>query len=654
MKRLCMSLRLPLTLLGLAAFFVNERYFSAHTHFVLVRALALGLIFLSVLDTLWVSWRSQAGGLRGEGKSFFYASFWQVALLVGLCLYLLYQRMLGDAAAPQTHTAKLLLGSWLVLVTLSLSAATGLEWALRRAGHGEFAEPSRVGRAGVDWLMVGMVLGIVVCLNFVGAKTDRVRDWSYLKTTVPGEATRSMIRTLQEPLQVRIFFPATSEVRPLVEEYFAALAATEPRVEITSIDKDLDPIASEKYHVTVNGQVILEHKGTRERIDVGLTLAAARSTLAKFDQSFQKAFLQLTADRKTIYFTQGHGEMSWQDISSSDPFRSLRLLESGLRGLNLSLKFLGGDDQPIGSQDIPGDAGLVVIIGPKDRFLPGEVDSLRRFLESGGTVLTYFDLPSKDERTPEFLASNSSQGGDPLKELYKEAGIEFHEEQLANDQVFYSANRGPADHTILITQEFGTHESIQTLAKNDRKVQVVAYGSGYFTVLPQSPTGWQAAETLRTHRATFVDKNRNFAFDEKAGEHRRMYAIGAAAELKHGPRKADTTGADQDAKDAEPVPSPEAGDTKPKSGRLIAFADSALISDALIPGLGNRVLVGDTLNWAIGRVEAMGQVASEEDVKIQHTKNEDVVWFYGTVTIVPMLLLGGGYLATRRRRRRSA
>jgi hypothetical protein len=33
---------------------------------------------------------------------------------------------------------------------------------------------------------------------------------------------------------------------------------------------------------------------------------------------------------------------------------------------------------------------------------------------------------------------------------------------------------------------------------------------------------------------------------------------------------------------------------------------------------------------------------SEEDVKIAHTRAEDVIWFYATVFAVPLIILGAG------------
>ena len=47
--------------------------------------------------------------------------------------------------------------------------------------------------------------------------------------------------------------------------------------------------------------------------------------------------------------------------------------------------------------------------------------------------------------------------------------------------------------------------------------------------------------------------------------------------------------------------------------------------------LGNAYLAVDTLRWLTGEEAISGAVSSEEDVPIQHTREQDVVWFCATV-----------------------
>jgi len=48
----------------------------------------------------------------------------------------------------------------------------------------------------------------------------------------------------------------------------------------------------------------------------------------------------------------------------------------------------------------------------------------------------------------------------------------------------------------------------------------------------------------------------------------------------------------------------------------------------------------------------MGEISSEEDLRIEHTKQEDLVWFYSTIFGAPALVLGVGFWLGRRPTRR--
>jgi hypothetical protein len=102
-----------------------------------------------------------------------------------------------------------------------------------------------------------------------------------------------------------------------------------------------------------------------------------------------------------------------------------------------------------------------------------------------------------------------------------------------------------------------------------------------------------------------------------------------------------------DDKDGEKKPEP------PKEMRAFVLADADIVSDLLLSNFpANQMLAFDALRWLGGEESYTGAVNTEEDVRIEHTKQKDLVWFYGTIIGVPGLVLGGGLLLGRRARRR--
>ena len=85
---------------------------------------------------------------------------------------------------------------------------------------------------------------------------------------------------------------------------------------------------------------------------------------------------------------------------------------------------------------------------------------------------------------------------------------------------------------------------------------------------------------------------------------------------------------------------------------MIIIADGGFANDGLIRNSGTALLFVDSLRWLIGEEEITGDLSSEEDVPIEHRKDEDRLWFYATSFGLPLpILLLGLWIARRRRRR---
>ena len=65
-------------------------------------------------------------------------------------------------------------------------------------------------------------------------------------------------------------------------------------------------------------------------------------------------------------------------------------------------------------------------------------------------------------------------------------------------------------------------------------------------------------------------------------------------------------------------------------------------SDAVFGNEANVMLFVDAIRWLGGEESFTGAISTTEDVKIEHTKQKDLVLFYGTIFVVPSLVLGAG------------
>lgn len=615
-------LRLPLYLLGLALLFAADRYLGAEGYHNALRGAAFGLCIVSLVLTVILSASAARVGRAGEAKSWRVVALWQLAVLCGLGLYVAYGRSLGDAGVAATAAQKGLLGAWLALIALGLFAGAGIEWALRESGRGDTAEPQRLVRAGLSWLGLGMFLVFLVGINYAGDKKNKTSDWSYLKVRTPSESTIKLLKTVTQPVTIALFYPQGNEVKTLLSDYFSAVAAAEPQVKVQYFDKDTNPAEAEAFKVSRGGQIVFDANGKKARIDTGTTIAKARKALKDLDAEFQKSFLEVTADRKTLYFTRGHGESSWIGNDGDNGLKSIRAIEGFLRQQNYATRLFGMAEGA--AERVPDDAAAVVIAGPSQPFQVEEVAALKAYVEKGGNLFVFLE-PDKSADAPGLAAPGGSDS-DPLVKFLAETGIRYNDVPLANEKNFYPGTHTDADHWFLITNIFTSHESVVSLARDEQRIALAVFRAGYLSVTPELGN-WRAFETVRTLADTFPDKNRNFKNDPD--EKKDAYVMGAVAELKN--RKVDEK-------------------KKTRQSRIVVFTDATAISDQLIQAPANGVYFIDSLKWLVGDADKMGEVATAEDVKIRHTNKEDAVWFHSTVIAVPLLVLGAGFLATRRKR----
>ena len=601
----------PVFIIGFILYIVSHKYLVQGDLPSIVRGVAALLMLLGGLGaTLLARSRAMAQDLRGEAKTYFPQTGWMLAILAGVGFWEVYTGMVGQVTGDMSVAAILLLGVSLVCFTLGIFSSIGVILGRLGSGRGTFAEPERVSRIGSSWLLVGLVFVTLAALNYTGVEKNVAGDWSYFKTTEPGESSRKMVANLDDTLDVALFFPRSNEVLPMAQQYFTGLAGESDKVKVAVYDKEMNPAKADEFKVTKNGKVVLRYKDQRQRIEIGEKLKSARNKLRELDELFQKAFLKLTSKKAVAYFTRGHGEMDWQGMEK-DPMRELKSMGSILRSQNFGMRFFGGKEG--GFDKVPDDATVVIIAGPTEPFLAEEVRVLEEWLDKGGQILVMLDPAESREKV---LPGET----DPLAGLIEKAGISFVPDVLANDKSYVASTRSPADHWFLYTNIFGAHDSVLNLSKNDSKIQLLFMQAGYLQT--REMAGWKSFETVQSRRNTFVDKNRNYKYDKEEGE-RRSLPMAVIAEKKL------------------------SGD---KSAKMLVFADGTVFSDFLLRNPGNQLLVLDTFRFLNDKVKFSGNINSEEDVKILHSKKEDIVLFYGTVFLVPVLILVMGYVMTRRGR----
>ncbi len=599
--------RLSFMIIAIGLFFTSERYLSDYDFYpagLVLSFLFYTLAFIIVLRNLA---SAKSKGFEKEVRNWQYAMLWKLTVLVSCGFYFAYLAVMGEAKMPGSVVQKTFLALWLVSLVLGLSMGIGVELGIRGSGSAHSADPHRVSQQLKAWLKTGILLCSLIAINYTAVKKDKGFDLSYLKTSLPGESTQSIVELNKKEVQMAAFFKRDSDVGPLVREYLDRIASYNEQVVLNYYDKDFAPVEAEKFRVARNGQIILMTEKNRQRIDLSEDLAAARSKLKKLDERFQKAFLAITAEKKNIYFAQGHGEMSIK--SQKNRIRSASHLAKLLRTLNYNVRTLNPAQE--GYLEIPDDADTVAIVGASRRYSSREVEALQSYMANGGSLLVFLDVEFGGQKR-DFIEDES----DPLLEFLALNGFAYFKEKLVNEKKHIRATRKKIDRTFLASNNFSSHIAVKSLAKNEERLAVLTFQSGYLEPSKKIQGKWKIIKTIQSFPSTFADSNNNLEFDD--GEKRQAYAIAMAGESE--------------------------------KNKIIVFADATMVSDPLLSNAGNQLTVLDSVKWLIGQEQIIGEISSEEDVKIQHSKSRELFLFHGSIYLVPLLILGIGFIVNKQRK----
>ncbi|MEO6775444.1 MAG: DUF4350 domain-containing protein [Kofleriaceae bacterium] len=629
---------------GLLFMFVGERLFG---HLPGTRMVITGLGLLLVLGITGLraySTMATEGSRRNVERTLLYC---QLGVVVSLVIYAFTTKWgLGHFHFSDKGTEKfetVLTVLWAIVMVVSLipmfmiesSLGVALRTELDMASQSdEGIEYMRVRDVGLSGLSVGLALALLMVTCNVANDRNIERDVSYFKTSSPGQSTEKIVAAQQDPIKVLMFFPPANEVANQVRDYFSALASASGHLTIEEHDRLGDAELAGKYKVSKDGEVVLV-KGTGDKeksqtIELDTDIDKARkgqSKLRSFDREVNSALLKLVREKRKAYLIAGHGEVTNPDtippeLKGKVPERHMTVFRQRLSQLNYEVKDLNPIDLLHG---VPDDATLVMLMAPTIALQPAEWESLSKYLDKGGRMLIAMDPK-----------------GDPsLGPLEGKLGVKYDPASLTDDQAYLAQRGSPAERRFVATTQFSAHPSTTSLSRAAKGLVLV--DSGTFEDAPVVGTDHpKKTVTIRSMDSAFLDLNNNYSFDA-ATEKRQRYNLAEAIE---GPKL-------------------KGEDGKPKDGwRVLVFADADIFADALVQNAMGRAgvlmiaqlfggdVLDDSVKWLGGEEVFAGEVVSEDDKAIQHTKSQDAVWFTLTIVGMPLVVLALGLLGTWARRRK--
>ncbi|MFW6050867.1 MAG: Gldg family protein [Myxococcota bacterium] len=609
---------LPTLLLAVSVLvlFVAERILSEGT----ARQVVLWASVLGLLGA--AAWRAAvAAGAAGDARRVelrLLAA--KLGVLLSLGMYALSTEwglaLMGVEDEPGARLPTVLAVLWPAAFVVAVTALLFIELPYRRMPIAQAVELRRVRHAVQGGVSLALSVVFLFSVSYVAQERDEKVDLSYFKTTRPSAGTLRMVQKLGEPVTAYLFYPEVNEVVEQLLPYFETVSGASDHLRLEVRDHALAPKLAREHRVRGNGHVVLvmgEGEAQQaEQFEVGTTLEAARSRLKKLDASFQQAFMRLTRQRREIYLSAGHGELTDPDRGGvDDPTEKTQDLMTLLRRSNITTRRLGMAQGL--ANEVPADAPAVVVVGPREPFLAEEGRALLRYVQQGGRVVVMVD-PDADHGLDGFLHA---------------VGVSVPEGVLVSDKQYLRRTHTQADRANVYSNRYSAHPTVTMASRHASRIATIFARGG-------AVERHKGEDALEKVQATFPLRTGGDAWLDLDGDH----------ELDEGDEKKRPL----QMMAAVTVPNEEGED-----GRVVVIPDGNFISDALIRNPGNGLVLGDVMQWFLGEEQIAGDVSSEEDVRIEHTRDEDKVWFYATSFGAPLPLLGVGvWMAVRRRRRRVA
>ena len=428
-------------------------------------------------------------------------------------------------------------------------------------------------------IQVLIVIGIIALLAFITTRQHLRDDWTKNKLYSLADQTDKILKGLDKNVQIRAFYKAADQpsARDLLEEY----GFRSGNLKYEFIDPDEKPQLAKQYEIKSYNTVIVEAGSKRERVE------------ELNESNLTNAIMKVTRDQeKVVYFLTGHGERSITDEGIEGYKQAVDAIKKEnyqVRELNLVLNLAQ-------NKGIPDSCTVLAVVNPRGNFFPGELDTIKSFIDKGNKVIFLLD-PEHQDDIAEFIAGYKVTVG---KDLVVDAS--------GMGQLFGAGPGMPLvadyDQSIPITKGFG----IMTFFPYTSSVTPMDDKGSYDikSLLKTSPNSWAEVDLESTSKGVVFNENR-----DKPGP----VTIGVLIEKSVGDKKMS----------------------------LAVFGDSDFAKNSYWRNQGNADLFLNTINYLAEEEDLISVRPKEvDDRRVTLTQADVKTIFYLVVIAVPILVIIAG------------
>jgi ABC-type uncharacterized transport system involved in gliding motility auxiliary subunit len=402
--------------------------------------------------------------------------------------------------------------------------------------------------------------------------------------------TRKVLKEIdkgKDKITVYGFFKEGSPDWVAIKELLEKYRYETKKFEYKLIDPEKSPGMAQQYDIRSFGTIVAVYKDRKNK------------TTEATEEGITNAIVKITrGSKKTVCFVTGHGEKSISEFGENGYSRAKTAIESqGMEVKEITIFEKG--------EELDKECSTVVIAGPKKKFLPEELSSLKKYLlEKNGALMLMIDPLTETG----------------LESFAEEFGIKVDTKGLVIDP---------------LSRLFGGHFTMPVITKYES--HEITKDFNYAAILPiasalskgNPPEGVDVSTIASSSPNSWFEKDvqkQELKFDEGRDIHGPITLM-MAAEKKEAQR--------------ENVPSEE---EKPKKKmRLVVVGDSDFPSNSFFEFSGNGDLFLNALNWLSQEEDIIAIGPKKREAReLNMSASAGKVLFYITSLFLPVIIFVAG------------
>lgn len=431
------------------------------------------------------------------------------------------------------------------------------------------------------WVFVILLLLIAGLLGAASRIYHKSWDVTFNARNSLSAGSIELLGKIKAPISITVYTAASSDTGKAATDFLTPYQRSPANIKLTFVDPAEQPMLARQAGIQREGEMIVQ-------------VGKRSDHLGNYNESaFTNLLMRLARDQdRLVLYLDGHGERKLDGQANHDlgDF-GVQLASRGFKSAPLNLAL---------AQEVPHNASVLLIAGPRVDLLPAEVEKLKQFIQRGGNLL--------------WLADQEPLHG--LQALVEQLGIALTPGTVLDPQ----AQEMKVAATFAIGAAYGRHP----LFENFNVITVFPFARE--VVALEGERGWRATPLVQVAARGWLENGKlddKAAFDkgrDKAGP----ITIAVALE-----RNVET-----------------------REQRVAVIGNGNFLANQYLGNAGNLDLGINLVNWLAGDENLIAiQPRATRDAQVELSQNATLFIVIGFLIVLPIAFLAaGGWVWWRRRK----